>query len=45
MSQILKGEVDNYKFTKINGEMIQADFKYNDVKKLIMMTTKGITIK
>ncbi len=46
MSNIIKdGITQNYKFTKVDGEITQADFRWNNVKKLIMTTDKGISIK
>jgi len=45
LSQVLKGNYWNYKFTKTGGKLLQADFKYNDVKKLIMVNDNGINVK
>lgn len=42
---IMNGDTKNYKFTKADGEMIQADFRWNDVKRLVMTTDRGISIK
>jgi hypothetical protein len=42
---IKNGNTKDYKFTKVDGEMIQADFRWNNVKKLIMTTDQGISIK
>ena len=35
----------NYKFSKTDGELLQVDFKYNDIRKLIMVSESGIKIK
>lgn len=45
LAQVIRGDIDNYKFTKIDGELVQTDFMFNNVKKLIMTTTTGIVIK
>lgn len=42
---VKNGNTKDYKFTKVDGEMIQADFRWNNVKKLIMTTDQGISIK
>jgi hypothetical protein len=42
---VLKGHLYNYKFTNINGTLLQTEFMFNNVKKLIMTTTSGIVIK
>lgn len=45
LAQVLRGDVDNYKFTRIDGALIQTDFMFDNVRKLIMTTNKGIVIK
>jgi hypothetical protein len=45
LAQVIRGDVDNYKFTRIDGELVQTDFMFNNVRKLIMTTTAGIVIK
>lgn len=45
LAQVLRGDVDNYKFTRINGELVQTDFMFDNVRKLIMTTNTGIVIK
>lgn len=45
LAQVIRGDVDNYKFTRIDGELIQTQFMFNNVRKLIMTTTSGIVIK
>jgi hypothetical protein len=45
MAQVIRGELDNYKFTSINGKLVQTEFMFNNVKKLIMTTNSGIVIK
>lgn len=42
---IRDGKTDEYKFTKVDGDIIQADFRWNNVNKLIMTTANGISIK
>lgn len=45
LAQVIRGDIQNYKFTKIDGELVQTDFMFNNVKKLIMTTKTGIVIK
>lgn len=45
LAQVIRGDIDNYKFAKIDGELIQTDFMFDTVKKLIMTTSTGIVIK
>lgn len=45
LAHVIRGDVDNYKFTRIDGELVQADFMFDNVKKLLMTTTTGIMIK
>lgn len=45
LSQVIKGDVWNYKFSKTDGELLQVDFRYNDIRKLIMISEGGIRIK
>ncbi len=45
LSQVIQGNVDNYKFTHIDGELVQTEFMFDNVKKLIMTTKKGIVVK
>jgi hypothetical protein len=45
MAQVIRGETHNYKFTSINGSLLQTEFMFNNVKKLIMTTNSGIVIK
>ena len=45
MAHVIKGNTNNYKFTKIDGRLVQADFMYDNIKKLIITTENGITVK
>jgi len=45
LSQVIRGEIWNYKFSKTDGKLLQVDFKYNDIRKLIMISEEGIKIK
>lgn len=45
MSHVIKGNTDNYKFTKVDGKLVQTDFMYDNIGKLIMTTENGIEIK
>lgn len=45
LSQVIKGDVWNYKFSKTDGKLLQVDFRYNDIRKLIMVSEEGIKIK
>lgn len=45
LAQVIRGDVDNYKFTRIDGELVQTDFMFDNVRKLIMTTSTGIVIK
>jgi hypothetical protein len=45
LSQAIKGDIMNYKFSKTDGQLLQVDFKYNDIRKLIMVSESGIRIK
>lgn len=45
LSQVIKGDVLNYKFSKTDGKLLQVDFRYNDIRKLIMISEEGIKIK
>lgn len=45
LAQVIRGDVDNYKFTRIDGELVQTDFMFDNVRKLIMTTNTGIVIK
>jgi hypothetical protein len=42
---VIKGETLNYKFSKTDGKLLQVDFRYNDIRKLIMISEEGIKIK
>ena len=44
-SIIRDGNTQDYKFTKVDGDLVQADFRWNNVNKLIMTTEDGISIK
>ena len=45
LAHVIRGEVDNYKFMKVDGELVQTDFMFDNVKKLLMTTKSGIVIK
>lgn len=45
VSQAIKGDICNYKFSKTEGKLLQVDFKYNDIRRLIMISEEGIKIK
>jgi hypothetical protein len=45
LANVIRGNLDSYKFTHVNEELVQADFRYNNLKKLIMTTVNGITIQ
>lgn len=45
LAHVIRGLVDNYKFMKVDGELVQAEFMFNNVKKLLMTTTNGIIVK
>lgn len=45
LAQVIRGEVENYKFTRIDGQIVQTEFMFDNVKKLIMTTSTGIVIK
>lgn len=45
LAQVIRGDIDNYKFTRIDGQIVQTDFMFDNVKKLIMTTNTGIVIK
>lgn len=45
LSQVIRGDIWNYKFSKTDGKLLQVDFKYNDIRKLIMISEEGIKIK
>jgi hypothetical protein len=45
LSQVIKGDIWDYKFSKTDGKLLQVDFRYNDIRKLIMISEEGIKIK
>lgn len=45
LAQVIRGDSDSYKFTRIDGELVQTDFMFDNVRKLIMTTSTGIVIK
>ena len=45
LANVIRGDVDNYKFMKIDGELVQTDFMFDTVKKLLMTTKTGIVVK
>ena len=45
LAQVIRGDLDSYKFTRIDGELVQTDFMFDNVRKLIMTTSTGIVIK
>ena len=45
LAHVVRGQVDNYKFMKVDGELVQTDFMFDNVKKLLMTTQSGIVIK
>jgi hypothetical protein len=45
MAQVVRGDLFNYKFTNIDGTLVQTEFMVNNVKKLILTTSSGIVIK
>jgi hypothetical protein len=44
LGKAIKGD-RRYLLSKGEGQIIQADFRYNDPTKLIMATNKGIIVK
>ena len=45
LAHVIRGQIDSYKFMKVDGELVQTDFMFDNVKKLLMTTTTGIVIK
>lgn len=45
LAHVIRGNVNSYRFTNIGGNLVQTDFMFNNVKKLLMTTNKGIIIK
>lgn len=45
LAQVIRGEVDNYRFANIGAQLVQADFMYDNVRKLIMTTNTGVVVK
>ena len=45
LAKVIQGNSDSYKFTSIEGDLVQTDFMFDNAKKLLMTTTNGITIK
>jgi hypothetical protein len=45
LSQVIRGDSWSYKYSKNEGKIKQVDFKYNDLRKLIMISSEGINIK
>ena len=45
LARVIRGDITSYNFTNIGGELVQTDFMFNNVKKLLMTTENGITIK
>jgi hypothetical protein len=44
LGKVVKGD-RSYLLTKNQGEVIQADFRFNDPSRLIMATSQGIALK